>query len=151
MNDHETPSPRAPITGTVFIDGVPVGAGSAHFTDQRPQVTMTGIRGATFRPCGTCHRPAGVIIVNRKTEQPPGGITLEWEDETRSTLWATPHGEGCAEAARPNDPTGKRITLPPDAIGAQAFELHGAHFGDRDALRDMVADYPITRADVDQQ
>lgn len=94
-----------------------------------PRMTMTGVSGGTYRPCGTCHRPAGVVV-NGASETPPGGVTLEWEDETRATLWVTPHGEGCAEAARPNDPTGKRVTLPASVIGRQQFEFCGVMFGD---------------------
>jgi hypothetical protein len=129
MSDHHTPPQPVLGTGTAYLDGVPIGEGSAHFVGQRPQLTMTGFTGGTHRPCGTCNRPAAVIV-NSKTEQPPGGVTLEWEDQTRSVLWVTPHEEGCAEAARPNDPTGKRVTLPPHVIGSQSVELHGARFGD---------------------
>lgn len=115
-------------------------------THSPPQMTMSGISGGTYRPCATCSRPAG-ILVDGKTETPAGGVTLEWEDETRSVLWITPHEAGCSEAARPNDPAGKRVTLPANCIGPQSFELNGVVFGD-DArapeLHHLAAAHPLS-------
>lgn len=83
----------------------------------------------TYRPCPVCGHPAATVV-DGVPQSAPGGTTLEWADEYRSAMWISPHDEGCPEAARPNDPTGKRITLPASTITGQSFELNGVRFGD---------------------
>lgn len=84
--------------------------------------------GGTFRPCGVCHWPS-MRLINGKFEQPPGGVTLAWDDD-RVTRYCTPHAAGCTELDRPNHPEGKWVTLPPEVVAMTAVEFNGVRIED---------------------
>jgi hypothetical protein len=90
-------------------------------------ITPDGNVSGTYKPCPECHRPSAVVK-DGEIQPAEGGTTLEWSGLDRAELWVTPHNEGCSEAARPNDPTGKRATFPAGTITNQSFEFDGVRF-----------------------
>lgn len=90
-------------------------------------ITPDGDVSGTYKPCPVCHHPSAAID-NGVIQPALGGTTLEWSGLDRAELWITPHHEGCTEAARPNDPTGKRATFPPSVIKSHSIEFDGVRF-----------------------